>query len=81
MDARVVGYVISKIEIVRDILAEVGMEDLQDEPLLNECMSRLRINLKGMETIIMYLIRLRGVKGLAQLVPRLYSGWGFLPSQ
>ena len=53
MDARVVGYVISKIEIVRDILAEVGMEDLQDEPLLNECMSRLRINLKGMEIIIM----------------------------
>jgi hypothetical protein len=53
VDARVVGYVISKIEIVRDILAEVGMEDLQEEPLLNECMSRLRINLKGMEIIIM----------------------------
>ena len=49
MDARVVGYVISKIEIVRDILAEVGKEGLNDDPLLNECMSRLRINLKGMD--------------------------------
>ena len=48
MDARVVGYIMSKIEIVRDILAEVGQEqDMNDEPLLNECMDRLRIKIKG----------------------------------
>ena len=44
-DARIVGYVMSKVEIVRDILAEVGQENLT-EPLLNECMSRLRITMK-----------------------------------
>ena len=43
-----VGYIMSKIEIVRDILAEVGQEqDMNDEPLLNECMDRLRIKIKG----------------------------------
>ena len=48
MDARVVGYIMSKIEIVRDILAEVGQDqDMDDEPLLNECMDRLRIKIKG----------------------------------
>ena len=44
-DARIVGYVMSKVEIVRDILSEVGQENL-NEPLLTECMSRLRINMK-----------------------------------
>ena len=40
-----VGYIMSKIEIVHDILAEVGHSN-EDEHML-ECMARLKIKVKG----------------------------------
>lgn len=44
--ARDVGYVISKIEILRDILAEVGLPDSHNDSV-NTCLERMNIAIRG----------------------------------